>query len=226
MSSLPYFIFNNIKSSDMGIIIKEMPPITKSQKDIETITISGRNGDIHIDNNTYRNKSYKIVCVLMDESKLDVLKTLYDGIGTLELSTELGREYKATIKNQIDFSKYLTYLREFTLEFSLYPIAYSKETKHLTFTENNTFEVGGTINVSPILTITGIGKVTINNISFEVLESGITIDCDLMNCTLEGINKNDKVVLDEFPKLIVGNNSIVLGTGITSITVDYKEGWL
>ena len=223
---LPYFIFNNVNSNDMGIVIKEMPPIIKSQKDIDIISISGRNGDSHIDNGTYRSKNYKIICVLMDNSKIDNLKTLFDGIGTLELSTELGREYKAVIKNQIDFSKYLTFLKEFSLEFSLHPIAYSKQSKVLEFLEESSFEIGGTIDVSPLITVNGTGIVTINNVSFEVLETGITIDCDLMNCSTNNLNKNDKVILDEFPKLMVGENTIVLGSGVTSVNIQYKEGWL
>ena len=223
---LPYFIFNNVNSNDMGIVVKEMPPIIKSQKDIDIINISGRNGDSHIDNGTYKSKTYKITCVLMDISKIDNLKVLYDGIGTLELSSELGREYKAVIKNQIDFSRYLTFLKDFTLEFSLHPIAYSKQSKVLEFLEDSIFDIGGTIEIPPLITVNGTGTVTINNVSFEVLETGITIDCDLMNCSINNLNKNDKVVLDEFPKLIVGENTIVLGSGITSVIIQYKEGWL
>ena len=222
---LPYFIFNNINSKDLGIIIKEMPPISKAEKNIESFNITGRNGDTHIDNGTYKNKSYTIHCILMDKTKIDDLKSLFDGVGTLELSNELGREYKAVIKNQIDFTKYLTFLREFPLEFSLHPIAYSKNSKTIEITEDSTFDIGGTVNVPPILTINGTGIVTINNISFEVLETGITIDCDLMNCTVNDINKNDKVILDDFPNLIIGTNTIKLGTGVSSVEIEYKEGW-
>ncbi len=227
MSTLPYFTFNGVKSSDVGIIVKEMPPVSKSEKNIESITISGRNGDLHIDEGTYKSKKYKITCVLTDITKIDVLKRTFDGSGTLELSTESNREYQAVIKNQIDFEKYLTYLKEFVLQFELYPIAYSKTSTEVSYTSNTTFEVGGTCDVSPKITITGIGQITLNNTQIEVLESGITIDCDLMNCTSNGINKNDKVIIaEDFPKIVVGNNTLVLGTGVESVTLSYKEGWI
>lgn len=226
MNTLPYFIFNNLNSKDLGIVIKEMPPVSKAEKDIESIEVSGRNGSLHIDNETYRKKEYKVKCILMDESKIDDIKKLYNGIGVLELSTEPGKEYKASISNQIDFSKYLTYLKEFVLQFNLDPISYSKTIKEEKITSNSTFTIGGTYQVSPQIIITGTGIVTINNNKIEVNESGITIDCDLMNCTKENINKNDKVNLEDFPTLNPGSNSIVLGTGIQSVIIKYKEGWL
>ena len=226
MNNLPYFIFNGINSKDLGIVIKEMPPITKSEKNIESISVTGRNGDLHIDNGTYNSKKYKITCILMDESKLDELKSLYDGIGILEVSTELDREYKATIYNQIDFTKYLTYLKEFVLQFELHPIAYSKTSTEKTFTTTSEFNVGGNIGIAPIISVVGTGIFTLNNTQVEVLESGLTIDCELMNCTVNNINKNDKINLDEFPNLNVGINNIVLGTGIESVTISYKEGWI
>lgn len=223
---MEYFNFNGVSSKNVGIIIKEMPPVTKSEKNIENITVSGRNGDLHIDDGTYKSKKYKIKCVLTDISKIDELKALYDGTGVLELSTELGKEYQATIKNQIDFDKYLTYLKEFVLQFELYPIAYNKEVIETTFTTDTTFRVGGTVSVSPIIKVAGTGIITLNNTQVEVLESGIVIDCDLMNCTIDNINKNNKVNLDEFPSLLVGENNIVLGEGIESVIISYKEGWL
>lgn len=226
MNNLPFFIFNGVNSKDLGIVIKEMPPIVRAERNIESITVAGRNGDLHIDDGTYKSKKYSIVCILMDESKIDDIKRLFNGIGILEISTEVDREYEATIKNQVDFSKYLTYLKEFPLQFELQPIAYSKSAVEKNYIENANFNVGGTVDVSPKIIVNGVGKITLNNTQVELLESGITIDCDLMNCTKDNINKNDKVNLDDFPTLKVGENSLVLGSGIESVFISYKEGWL
>lgn len=227
LSGLPYFIFKGQKSTDLGVVIKELPPISKSQKNIDSISIDGRNGNLHIDNGTYKTKNYSVKCILTDISKIKSLKTLLDSTGKLELSTEPNIEYNATVMNQIDFSKYLTYLKEFPVNFEVDPIGYSKTSKTNTYTASeNTFEVDGTVNVAPIITVTGTGTFTLNNKQVEVLETGIVIDCLLMNCTKNNLNKNDKVVLDEFPELIVGENTLNLGAGITSIQISYKEGWL
>lgn len=227
LNNLPYFIFNGQKSTDLGIIIQELPPISKAEKNIDTISINGRNGNLHIDNGTYKSKTYSVKCTLMDETKINDLKTLLDSSGILELSTEPNIEYKATISNQIDFSKYLKYLKQFVINFDVDPIGYSKTLTTNTYSSlENVFEINGTANVAPIIKVTGTGTFTLNNRQVEVLETGITIDCDLMNCTKNNINKNNKVVLDEFPELTVGENTLNLGSGIISIELSYKEGWL
>lgn len=224
---MEYFKFKGVKSDDLGIVVKEMPAIIKSEKNIESINVSGRNGAFHIDDGTYKQKKYKIKCVLTDNTYLDQIKTLFDGKGKLELSTEPDREYNAIVLNQIDFSKYLTYLREFTLNLELDPISYSKIETEKIITENSSFVGGGNCNVNPIITITGTGTVTLNNIPIVVSETGITIDCELMNCTKDNLNKNDKVNIDtDFPYIKPETNTIVLGEGITSVSIVYNEGWL
>ena len=68
--------------------------------------------------------------------------------------------------------------------------------------------------------------ITLNNIQINVTESDITIDCDLMECVKNNTNKSDKVNLEQFPKLLVGQNTINIGDGITKVIIKYKEGWL
>lgn len=224
---MEYFKFKGTKSDNIGIIVKEMPAIAKSEKNIESINVSGRNGAFHIDEGTYKTKKYKIKCVLVDNTYLDQIKTLFDGKGKLELSTESDREYNAVVLNQIDFSKYLTYLREFTLNFELDPISFSKIETTKTITENTSFTGGGNCNVNPKITVTGTGTFALNNIPVVVNETGITIDCELMNCTKNNLNKNDKVNIDtDFPYIKPGTNTVSLGEGITSVSIVYKAGWL
>jgi phage-related protein len=71
-----------------------------------------------------------------------------------------------------------------------------------------------------------IGILTINNTSIEVLETGITINCEAMECTKNNLNMNASVILDDFPKLSPGSNTITLGTGITDVSIRYYERWL
>ena len=227
LDNMPYFVFNNTKSTSLGIVIKELPPIVKAAKDIESISISGSNRMLHIDNGTYKSKTYKVKCALLDLTKINQIKQLLDSTGTLELSSEPNIVYRAVVKNQIDFGKYLSYLKDFTITFELDPIGYSKTAIANTYTaSSNSFTVGGNVITYPTLVITGVGTITLNNKQVQVLETGITVDCELMNCTKNGSNKNDKVILDVFPNLIVGSNTLVLGQGITSVSVEYKEGWL
>ena len=222
-----YFIFNNIDSRNLGITVKNMPLIPRAERDIDIINVSGRNGNLHIDNKTFRSNSYTISCIISDVSKIDEIKSALIGTGNLILSKYNDRYFKATIKNQISFDKYLNYLQEFPLQFDIEPISLNLTEETLEYTSDNLdFDIGGNIEISPKITITGVGTITINNVSVEVEETGIEIDCELMNCTKNNLNYNNKVILDEFPKLKPTANSITLGTGITKVTLSYRRGWL
>lgn len=221
------FIFNGIDSKELGIIVKDMPLVPLAERDIETVSVSGRNGSFHIDNGTYKSINYTITCILKDIDKLDLLKSSLIGTSILKLSKYKDRYFIATIKNQISFDKYLTILNEFPLQLELQPISYSDELECIDFSvSNNDFEIGGNVEISPIILIEGIGIITINDTSLEVLDNNIEIDCNLMNCTKNGLNSNDKVILDTFPVLKPTGNSINLGDGVTSVKISYRKGWL
>ena len=220
------FTFKNVSSDSLGIIVKEMNLVPKSAKNIEVVSVNGRNGSLHIDNKNYSAKNYSIPCILFNKTYLDNICSTFNGTGKLTLSKYPDRYFIATIKNQIDFKAYLNILNEFSLQFELDPIAYSNTLNTETITSNTTLNVGGDVEVYPLVTIIGIGTVTINGYPMTVSESGITIDCNLMQCYNSTVAKNDKVSIDEFAHLSPGNNSIILGEGITSITISYREGWL
>lgn len=222
-----YFVFNDVNSNDLGIIVKNMPIVPLAEKDIESVPISGRNGNLHIDNGTYRAISYTISCVITDVSKIDNIKRTFSGTSKLILSKYADRYFVATIKNQVNFEKYLNVIQEFPLQFELQPIAYSNELIEKTISSStNSFEVGGNVCIGPKILVNGIGTFTINNTTIQVLESGITIDCDLMNCVKNNLNINNKVILDKFPILNPENNEITLDSGIDNLKFEYRRGWL
>lgn len=222
------FTFNGTSSESLNLIVKDMPLVSRAEKNIETIEVNGRNGNLHIDNGNYLSRSYSIACLAKDKSKIDEINSKLVGSGKLTLSKYNDRFFNATIKNQIDYSKYMTILQEFPLQFDLDPISFSNEETVETLTSSGSITVGGNVDIYPKISITGIGKLVINDTELNVSETDIFIDCELMNCTKNGLSKNDKVTLsgDDFPKLKVGSNTITLGSGITQIIIKYRKGWL
>lgn len=220
------FTFNGVTSASLGLVIKNMPPVPRAERDIESLEISGKNGSLHIDNKAWKSREYEIECVCTDLTKLDLIRKTLWGTHNLVLSDYSDRYFIATIKNQIDFETYLTYLQSFPLELELQPIAYDSTETTVTKTANGTFTVDGNVEVAPKIIITGTGTATINGYPVTVTETGITIDCELMQCYNGLVAKNDKVSLDEFPVLSVGSNSVSLGTGITKVEIIYRKGWL
>lgn len=229
MNDFPTFNFNGLNSyDDFGIVITKMPPIFFPEKDIESIQVEGSNRILHVDKGAYLPLTPSIECILLDISKLDQLKQLFKLTGEIEFSDNPGRIYKCKVSNQVEFSKYCgnSRIREFPLQLELEPLAYSKNDTILNFVEGSTFDVLGTENTYPIVTVVGIGTVSINSRQVQFLESGITLDCELMEATFNQLSKNDKVILDAFPYLNPGENKISFSEEIESVQIRYKARWL
>ncbi len=225
---MEWFKFNDFDTREY-LIIRKMPPIVSPKKNIDVIKIDGRNGSLYIDNETYEPISITIECVLLDDTKIDDIKSALRGIGEIELSTNQGRTYKAVIKNQIDFSKYLEWIREFPLQLEIEPFSYDTSVTSIICTADTTWSAGGNIEVAPILEVKGSGEGTLvlNNktITFSALSSTVTIvDCNLMEATQGGANANSLINCTDFPK--VQESNVLDITGITEVIVKYREGWL
>lgn len=220
------FIFNEKDSyEDFGIIITSMPPIPLPERDIESIQVTGSNKVLHVDNGAYKKFDYTIECILKDLSKLDDLRKLFHSVGTIELSILPGRQFNCRNVNQIDFENFVNAGISFPLILEMEPLSFGKEEKTLSFTESSDFVIGGNETTYPKINVTGTGEITLNNISFQVLESDITLDTDLQEAYNGFLSKNDKVILDDFPTLFAGQNSIVLPANVT-VTITYHERWL
>lgn len=228
MANFPKFIFNEYDSyEDLGIIVKEISPITLPKRDMESIQVEGSNRVLHIDKGAFLATKIKIKCTLYDVTKIDLLKQLFKATGEIEFSDNPGRVYKCMNTNQIDWSRFkgLTEVREFTLNFELEPVAYGDEVT-VTKTATATFNANGTEDSNPVITVTGTGTLTLNGKNVQFLETGITLDCENMEAYKNSTAKNDKVVLDEFPVIEPGSNELTLPNTITSVTITYRERWL
>lgn len=80
------FTFNGISSESLNLIVKDMPLVSRAEKNIETIEVNGRNGNLHIDNGNYLSRSYSIICLAKDKSKIDEINSKLVGSGKLTLS--------------------------------------------------------------------------------------------------------------------------------------------
>lgn len=220
-----WFKVNGVLSSDLKIIVTKMASSVSAVKNIETIEVPGRNGNLHIDNNCYKSKEITIECNLLDISKLDDVKALIDGMIEIELSTEPERIYDATVMNQIDFEIFAKNERVFPLQLELNPLSRGEKISTEINISSTHINVGGNAETLPIISIVGKGKVAINNKMFETTIDNLEVDCEMQECTLEGISANDKIVIDEFPVLYPGKNNISYYEGVTSLIISYNERW-
>ena len=226
---MEYFIFNNINSMDMKIVIKSMPPITRAKQRINTIALEGRSGSLHEIEENFDSYNMQIECILMPGANIDDIKKWLIGNAQLILSTNPNVSYMATIVNKIDFSKYLTYLREFPLELEVEPISYGLEEKSIEIDANSekTFNVKGNYKTFPIIKIKGNGSISCNGKTFIINENDgeLNIDCELLNAYDNQENKNECINGLEDPLFLQPGDNIINTIGVTAV-ITYREAWL
>lgn len=231
-----YIILNGTSSQTIpGLLIQNLPPISKPKQRVEVEEIDGRDGDIitYLGYGAY-DKEFKIG--LFGSYDVDEIISYFNSEGTVIFSNEEDKYYNYQIIEQIDFDKLLRY-KEATVKMHVQPFKYSAEDNQKVFSVDGTTSISirnsGNIYSRPVLTITGSGSIDLylNGNQLFVINMGdytsITIDTNLMNAyngnTL--LNRNVTGSYDNF-KLNVGNNTISWSGSITQIEIDNYSRWI
>lgn len=221
-------LWKGVEFRSMGIIVEETPVISKGKKNIDIYTIPGRSGFLSVDNGTYDSFVVSVSCHFNEKANFDKIKEFLDGYGTVSFDGE--REYTGIIQNAISFEKVLMF-KKFIVQFLLNPIAEDIEPITIDIkSESEEFNINGaTIDMYPILEITGTGDVvvTINNQTFNLydMDNKFILDCKEKVITSNGVNVANKM-LNDFPKLIKGQNTVNYTGNITEFKIIYKRAYL
>lgn len=224
-------LWKGIKLRTKGIIVENVPNISKGKKRIQTYEIPGKNGVLMVDKGTYSQFVCSLECHFdTDNFSIDSIKEFLDGYGTL--SFDGITEYNAIIQNQIDFEK-VAMFRKFVVQFLVNPISTDIEpTTYVVENNPDTLNISATANMYPVITLVGDGDVsiTINNKTFYLydLDQSLTytLDCDAKVITnSNGLNCSNQMQYD-FPYLQKGENTISYIGTINSFSIAYKKAYL
>lgn len=232
-----YIILNGTSSQTIsGLLIQNLPPISKPKQRVEVEEIDGRDGDIitYLGYGAY-DKEFEIG--LYGSFDIDEIISYFNSEGTVIFSNEPDKYYNYQIIEQIDFDKLIRY-RTATVKMHMQPFKYSAEDNQKVFSNTGgetsiSIRNVGNIYSRPIITITGSGSIDLylnGNQLFSINMgnyTSITIDTNLMNAyngsTL--LNRNVTGSYDNF-KLNVGNNTISWSGTITQIEIDNYSRWI
>lgn len=232
---MTYIEWKGIRSDTIpGLLICELPPITKPKMRTSITTIDGRDGDI-VEELGYESYIKTIKVGLTRNYDIDAIAKYFTGEGTLNMSNEPDKIYNSKIIDKIDFEKLLSF-KTATIKFHTQPYKYLKE--ELPYELDITSETSININnlgleeSKPIITLYGSGTVEIalNNATifkyvFPDGEESVVIDSLKEEAYLNGVYKN-RNMLGIFPKLLVGNNIISWTGNLTKIKVETKSRWI
>lgn len=225
------FTFNGTASTTYDITVKKLPVITTAERDIESIKVDGRNGNLHIDNETYNSVNVTMEIIINDLTELDAIKGWLTGIGTIIFSDRPTLQYTAVIKNQLSYDMYAYNSKIVPIQMELNPLGLSTTLTSVTKTTSPaSFTVAGTFEAKPSLEIKGTGEatITLNGTEFTLSDCDTTayiVDCDLMNVTKSGANVNDEFT-GNFPSLVVGTNTLTWTGTVSEIIIKYRATYL
>lgn len=229
---------NGIDSSTIpGLVISELPPVSKPAIRTAVEEIDGRNGDL-ITRLGYAAYDKRVRFGLMDASQIDDVIAFFDSEGEVIFSNEPDKYYRYAIYEQIDMEQLLT-IRTADVVFHVQPFKYSATEPDIEESfggaDPKTLTVvnSGNIVSKPQITITGSGTVNLSlngSQAFVIDMSGIstiTIDTELMEATGGGVLRNRLVTGDynafEFQP---GSNTLTWTGDITDIDIIRYSRWL
>lgn len=226
-----YFIFNNVKSLDKKIILKDKPVITSPQLRDNGIVIEGRSGKLYYNEKIYDSFVRTIECTILDSS-IDVreISSWLKGEGKIIFSHELDKFYKVNIINQIDFTNIANQINEFPLVLEFEPFAYDVEETLIELTEISDIEIkNANTDIFPKIKIYATGDVTLNindksQIIYDV-EEFIELDSQLEIAYKDTTNKN-QFIYGEYLKLTPGINKISFIGQVDKIEIIYRGTYI
>ena len=234
-----YFNFKDIDSRDMkGLVVCELPPITKPGKRAEVIEIEGKHGDIIVDNG-YSAYDKEIKIGLTKDYDLQSIIAWLDGKGKLILSNEEDYYYEAEIVEQIDFMRFVKF-KTATIRFHVQPFKYlnfeatrviTKEDVDNNVIDNLRIRNQGYMDCSPIFTLYGQGEcgVYINDVqccSIDIDDGSVVLDAIEQEAYKENVLKNTRM-MGEFPFLKSGENIVkVTGEGFEKMEIQVMSKFL
>lgn len=131
-----YIILNgNISTNIPGLLISELPPITKPKIRTNIEEIDGRDGDI-VTVLGYAAYDKEMTIGLYGDYDIDEVIQYFNSEGTVTFSNEEDKYYNYQILEQIDFERLIRF-RTATVKFHVQPFKYSVTDNEKSFTINN-----------------------------------------------------------------------------------------
>ena len=227
-----WFTFKGIDSRDIGIIVTSMPETVRPERRMESITIAGRNGTLHTDEEVYESYDRTMECAIKKRAKLDEIAAWLVGSGEMTFSTEPDKVYRVTISNKISIAHMMRMFQKFQVIMDTQPFKYNINpfADELTLTAPTIIRNSGTVYSEPIITVYGSGDITlnINGVNFPLygVNKYITIDSEMMEVFKGTANQNSKYGGETFPRLEVGENAISWTGNVSRVEIQPKWRWL
>ena len=239
-----YFNYKNKDSRDYGILIRNKQTFDAPKRDIDFVSVPGRDGDLLIDNGRYPNidMTYGIMLVApsinplnpnenidLAEASKAVRQWLMSDYNYYQLTDSYDPDYfrLAVFSGNIKWETKNTNIAYSDINFNCKPYRYRIDgQKNLTTnTSALTLFNPESLFSLPRITVKGNGTltITVNSVTYTVTNvvNSIIIDSEMMNIynPNQSTNYNQYASFSTFPKLKSGTNAITPGNNVTGIDI-------
>ena len=231
-----YIELNGVNSQTIqGLLIQELPPITKPKIRTSIEEIDGRNGNI-ITELGYSAYTKSFLIGLYGDYDINQVIAYFNSSGTVVFSNENDKYYNYNIIDQIDFERLIRF-RTATVQMNVQPFKYSLTDNSKIFSIGTETSISitnaGNIYSKPVLTITGTGTINLNLNGTQIFSislgdiGSIVIDTENMEAYNGTVLLNRSVIGDyDAFKLNSGANTITWSGTITQIQIDNYSRWV
>ena len=231
---MSYIIWNDKDSREVsGLLISELPPITKPQMRVKETVVDGVDGSF-IEELGYESYDKTIAVGLKIGADVDEVLEYFTGNGKLIFSNEPNKYYVARIIKGIDYQRLLRY-RTAMVTFRVQPFKYDNEEVDIynraDSNELSVVNIGNYI-AKPLITIKGAGVVDLSvngtvvcRYVFPDNEDTVIIDSEKQDAYLGSLLKNRNMVGD-FPVFAKGVNKLSWSGTVETIRIHRYSRWL
>lgn len=230
------YVIQNGKDSRYlkGLLIQELPPITKPLMRTSIEQIDGRDGDV-ITRLGYSAYDKKMKIGLFGDHDIDDIITFFNSSGTVTFSNEPEKYYVYDILDAIDYERLMRF-RTAEITYHVQPFKYSNIEKLKAFsnpTSDITVRNNGNYVSKPVIHIkgTGIINLSLNGVQLFRIDlsttNSITIDTERLEAYNDDVLMN-RYVVGDYDKFVlkVGPNSVSWDGALTYIAFENYSRWI
>lgn len=238
---IPYIVINGISSKTVnGLLISELPPISKPKLRTSIEEIDGRDGDI-VTELGYSAYTKEIKIGLYGEYNVDEIIEYFNTAGRITFSNEPDKYYNFALYEAIDFERLIRF-KKATVKLHVQPFKYSDSETTIvnTYSGNTTAQISvrndGNYYSKPTLTITGKGAINVYLNAIQIFtinlndttEETIIINATQLNAYgLDGGYMNRRVVGNyDNLKFNAGVNNLTIEGNLASVSIDNYSRWV